>query len=140
MAKVGDEYWLVYTAREHSHALAIGLAKTPRPTGPWQNLGHPLVSGFGVNTTGLADDRALPMLSRGMIDSHIFIRTGSRNWRLGSLLLMLAAVAKVFLLDASGVDGLLRIASFVALGISLIGIGWLYGRALGARRPLTGGP
>ena len=47
---------------------------------------------------------------------------------------MIAAVAKVFLVDASGLDGLLRIASFVALGLSLIGIGWLYSRFLGTER------
>ena len=43
---------------------------------------------------------------------------------------MLVAVLKVFLLDASGLEGLLRIGSFVALGFSLIGIGWLYTRQL----------
>lgn len=59
------------------------------------------------------------------------IRTRRRDWRIASLLLMLAAVAKVFLLDASGLEGLTRIASFVALGFSLIGIGWLYARQLG---------
>lgn len=58
------------------------------------------------------------------------IRTGKRDWRIASLLLMLGAVAKVFLLDASGLTGLLRIASFLALGFSLIGIGWLYSRQL----------
>jgi uncharacterized membrane protein len=58
------------------------------------------------------------------------IRARRRNWRLASLLLMLAAVVKVFLFDASGLEGLLRIASFVALGFSLIGIGWLYSRQL----------
>ncbi|RJG57352.1 DUF2339 domain-containing protein [Sphingobium terrigena] len=58
------------------------------------------------------------------------IRTGKRDWRIASLLLMLGAVAKVFLLDASGLTGLLRIASFLALGFSLIGIGWLYNRQL----------
>jgi uncharacterized membrane protein len=64
------------------------------------------------------------------------IRTGSRDWRIASLLLMLGAVAKVFMLDASGLEGLMRIASFVALGVSLIGIGWLYSRSLGELRPL----
>jgi uncharacterized membrane protein len=57
-----------------------------------------------------------------------------RDWRIASLALMLAAVAKVFLFDASGLEGLIRIASFVALGLSLIGIGWLYARHLGADR------
>jgi arabinan endo-1,5-alpha-L-arabinosidase len=73
MAKVGDEYWLVYTARQRSNALAIGLAKAPHPTGPWRDLGHPLVGGFAINTTGLPDDPAQPSLSGGVIDSHIFI-------------------------------------------------------------------
>jgi uncharacterized membrane protein len=59
------------------------------------------------------------------------IRKAARDWRIASLVLMLAAVAKVFLLDASGLEGLMRIASFVALGFSLIGIGWLYSRSLG---------
>ena len=58
------------------------------------------------------------------------IRKNRHNWRIASLILMLAAVAKVFLLDANGLEGLLRIASFVALGFSLIGIGWLYSRQL----------
>lgn len=60
------------------------------------------------------------------------IRSGQRAWRIGSLLLllMLVAIAKVFILDASGLEGLLRIVSFLALGFSLIGIGWLYSRYL----------
>ena len=58
------------------------------------------------------------------------IRAGRRDWRLVSLALMLGAVGKVFLLDASGLTGLLRIGSFVVLGFSLIGIGWLYSRQL----------
>jgi uncharacterized membrane protein len=41
---------------------------------------------------------------------------------------MIATVLKVFLIDAAGLDGLLRILSFVALGLSLIGIGWLHKR------------
>ena len=54
-----------------------------------------------------------------------------RDWRIGSLVLMVVAVAKVFLSDASGLEGLTRVASFIALGLSLIGIGWLYARFLG---------
>ena len=73
MARVGDEYWLVYTARQRSNALAIGLAKSDSPIGPWHDLGRPLLSGHAVNTTGLPDDPPLPVLSGGVIDSHIFI-------------------------------------------------------------------
>jgi Predicted membrane protein (DUF2339) len=65
-----------------------------------------------------------------------FLRWGihvrERTWRIASLVLMLGAVAKVFLLDASGLEGLLRIGSFVVLGFSLIGIGWLYRRFMGS--------
>ena len=73
MAKVGDEYWLVYTARQRSNALAIGLAKAPHPTGPWRDLGHPLIGGFAINTTGLPEESSQAVLSGGVIDSHIFI-------------------------------------------------------------------
>lgn len=57
-------------------------------------------------------------------------RLAERSWRIGSLVFMLLAVAKVFLWDAAGLEGLLRIASFMALGFSLIGIGWVYARQL----------
>ncbi|MFA9200335.1 MAG: DUF2339 domain-containing protein [Cypionkella sp.] len=57
-------------------------------------------------------------------------RSGERSWRIGSLALMLGAVLKVFLVDAAGLAGLARIASFMALGFSLIGIGWFYTRQL----------
>lgn len=66
------------------------------------------------------------------------IRRGLRDWRIASLVLMLGAVGKVFLLDASGLEGLLRIASFIALGFSLIGIGWLYSRYLRPGSTTTG--
>lgn len=57
-------------------------------------------------------------------------RTGRRSWRIGSLVVMVVAVLKVFLVDAAGLEGLARIASFMALGFSLIGIGWFYNRQL----------
>ena len=69
MAKVGDEYWLVYTAREKSNALAIGLAKAPHPTGPWVDIGRPLLTG-GVLLYPEANN---PAMSGGVIDSHILL-------------------------------------------------------------------
>ena len=45
MARVGDEYWLAFTARQASNALAIGIARSPSPLGPWIDNGAPLVTG-----------------------------------------------------------------------------------------------
>jgi hypothetical protein len=73
MARVGDEYWLCYTARQRSNALAIGLARSASPFGPWRDTGRPILVGHAVNTTGLPDDPSRPLLSGGVIDSHIFI-------------------------------------------------------------------
>jgi hypothetical protein len=54
IARVGHEYWLTYTARNRDHSLSIGLARGDRPTGPWTDLGKPLVTG-------------------GAIDAHLFV-------------------------------------------------------------------
>jgi arabinan endo-1,5-alpha-L-arabinosidase len=80
MAKCGDEYWLVYTARQRSNALAIGLARAPHPTGPWTDLGAPLITAHASNSTGFADDPTQPLLSGGVIDSHIFIDTNGDRY------------------------------------------------------------
>jgi arabinan endo-1,5-alpha-L-arabinosidase len=73
MARVGDEYWLVFTARQVNNALAIGLARGPSPLGPWTDNGAPLIVGKPVNTTGLGYDPAQPQMSGGVIDSHLLI-------------------------------------------------------------------
>jgi uncharacterized membrane protein len=74
----------------------------------------------------------------GIVLAIAFLIWGSRQaarvWRLGSLVLMVGAVLKVFLIDAAGLTGLLRIASFAALGFSLIGLGWLYSRQLSSSK------
>jgi len=41
MAEVGDEYWVVYTARQKSNVLAIGLARSKSPLGPFVDNGRP---------------------------------------------------------------------------------------------------
>jgi len=66
MAKVGEEYWLAFTARDQSGALAIGLARAPSPFGPWQDNGEPLITGGRMLTPG-------GPASGGVIDSHIFV-------------------------------------------------------------------
>lgn len=54
MARVGGEFWLTYTARDQDRTLAIGLARSDDPTGPWRDNGRPLLTG-------------------AMIDAHIFV-------------------------------------------------------------------
>ena len=82
IARVGDEYWLCYTARQASNALAIGLAKSASPIGPWKDLGRPLLTGETVNTTGLPHDPSRPLVSGGVIDSHIFIDADGERYLL----------------------------------------------------------
>jgi hypothetical protein len=66
MRRVGGEYWVAYTAREQSGALAIGLARAPTPHGPWTDNGAPLITGGKVLYPGGS-------ASGGVIDSHIFV-------------------------------------------------------------------
>jgi uncharacterized membrane protein len=51
---------------------------------------------------------------------------GSRQLRLASAAFILIAVAKVFLWDLAGLEGLLRALSFIGLGFVLLGIGLIY--------------
>jgi len=73
---------------------------------------------------------AITWLVRGMM-------AGSRLLRMAGLALLTAVTLKVFLIDAAALTGLLRILSFLGLGIALIGIGWAYGRVMGTAKTLT---
>lgn len=102
----------VFALAELRHAFA-GSLLTSVPVGPTEDL---LRSLLGILL-------AFAFLLHGS-------RTKARSWRVGSLVLMVIAVLKVFLIDAAGLAGLARIASFMALGFALIGIGWFYSRQL----------
>jgi uncharacterized membrane protein len=56
------------------------------------------------------------------------LRFSKRYVRYAGLGVMVLVVLKVFLWDMSNLEGLLRIASFIGLGLCLVGIGWLYQR------------
>ncbi|MEX0955542.1 MAG: DUF2339 domain-containing protein [Rhizobiaceae bacterium] len=58
------------------------------------------------------------------------IRFGSTTMRVASAALVVVSVAKVFVLDMSELEGVLRALSFIGLGIVLIGIGLFYQRML----------
>jgi uncharacterized membrane protein len=57
-------------------------------------------------------------------------RLNARSLRLASAGLILIAVVKVFLIDMSNLEGILRALSFIGLGAVLIGVGLFYQRIL----------
>lgn len=59
------------------------------------------------------------------------ISAGRYDLRIAGLGLLTLVTFKVFLIDAAALDGILRILSFLGLGVALIGIGWAYNRFLG---------
>lgn len=71
-------------------------------------------------------------LSIGLIVAGV--RLPDKALRLAGLVLLTATIVKVFLVDAAALTGVLRILSFLVLGIALIGIGRLYGPILRAER------
>src|SRR5690606_12989528 len=69
-------------------------------------------------------------LALGVVVLAAGLRFKSRVLRLGSAVLVVAAVAKVFLYDMRELEGVLRALSFMGLGAVLIGIGLFYQRML----------
>jgi len=59
----------------------------------------------------------------------------SRPARLASAAVVALTIAKVFLVDMSGLTGVYRALSFIGLGLVLVAIGWLYQRILFPQRP-----
>jgi uncharacterized membrane protein len=66
------------------------------------------------------------------------VKLPDKALRFAGLLLLTATTLKVFLIDAAELDGILRILSFLGLGIALIGIGKLYAKVLSAERRPAG--
>ena len=56
------------------------------------------------------------------------LKTGSASLRYVSLGVLMVTAAKVFMVDTASLTGLYRVASFLGLGLSLVGIGYLYQR------------
>ncbi|MFM9848348.1 MAG: DUF2339 domain-containing protein [Hyphomicrobiaceae bacterium] len=69
----------------------------------------------------------------GLVFLAYSIWRGSREARMASAALVLLSVAKVFLLDLSGLTGLWRALSFISLGVVLIGIGLAYQKLVFAK-------
>jgi uncharacterized membrane protein len=63
------------------------------------------------------------------------IYRGQTALRYASLVVLMATVVKVFGFDMADLTGLLRVASFMGLGLSLVGIGFLYQKFVFHRPP-----
>jgi uncharacterized membrane protein len=89
-----------------------------------------LVSGASVDTgENYLYSAGLMALAVGWLVTGM--KRETKLLRVAGLLLLTAVTFKVFLVDAAALTGLLRILSFLGLGIALIGIGWAYGRVMG---------
>jgi uncharacterized membrane protein len=73
---------------------------------------------------------ALGMLGVGILNR-------ASLWRQAALALLAVTVLKVFLYDMGDLTGLLRVASFLGLGLALIGLGFLYRRFVFAEGTVT---
>jgi arabinan endo-1,5-alpha-L-arabinosidase len=62
MHRIGEEFWVVFTARRHDRSLAVGLAKSSSPEGPFQAAEAPLVSGGVIDPHILLGPRGAPYL------------------------------------------------------------------------------
>jgi uncharacterized membrane protein len=89
-----------------------------------------LVSGAQI-ATGENYLYSAALLALALIWLVLGMTRGSKLLRIAGLSLLTAVTLKVFLIDAAALTGLLRIGSFLGLGIALIGIGWAYGRVMG---------
>jgi uncharacterized membrane protein len=76
---------------------------------------------------------ALLLLSLGWLGAGI--RGEARDLRVAGLVLLTVVTLKVFLIDAAALGGVLRILSFLGLGVALIGLSWVYGRFLARPAP-----
>lgn len=98
--------------------------------------GAVLVGGEATNAEFYGYSLAGLVLSIGLLLAGI--RIPDKALRLAGLALLTATILKVFLIDAAALTGVLRILSFLGLGIVLIGIGRLYGPILRAEGALAG--
>lgn len=127
-------------------ALAAGWIRTFKPDRIWRLIGIGFTFAAiavavrqashgtlltGPVTTGENYGYSAAFLLLALAWLALGIRSGARDLRLAGLTLLTAVTLKVFLIDAAALDGLLRILSFLGLGVALIGIGWAYSRFLG---------
>jgi uncharacterized membrane protein len=101
--------WVTLEVRHIAHPGTMGLNDTPVLDWElWAWSGAWMAIAVGLMAAGLVRQQ--------------------RTLRLAALAVMAVVVGKVFLIDMAGLTGLWRVLSFLGLGLTLIGLGRLYGR------------
>ena len=114
--------WLVLSLA--SLVLGVMLMVRQGFQGPLLNGPNlPSAESYGYSLAGLLLSIALLLAG---------IRLADKALRVAGLVLLTATTVKVFAIDAGALEGVLRILSFLVLGIALIGIGKLYTKVLDA--------
>ncbi|WP_374377519.1 DUF2339 domain-containing protein [Dongia sp.] len=90
----------------------------------------PLFSGGNSTTDGELYGYSAAWTLYGVALLGLGVKMRSQALRYASAVVVLLTVLKVGLIDASDLTGLYRVASFLGLGVALIGIGYLYQRIL----------
>ncbi|MFL1485412.1 DUF2339 domain-containing protein [Marinobacter sp. LN3S78] len=67
------------------------------------------------------------------------IRRNSEWLHKGGMALLGVVIAKIFLVDMSGLQGLWRVAAFMGLGLALLGLAWMYRRTRKTEGPAAAG-
>jgi uncharacterized membrane protein len=131
--------WLYAARRGAAHAARSGL---------WLVLGlaslilgvallvRQAFHGVTLTSTSVSDAESYSYSAAGVLLAIALLLGGVRlpdkALRLAGLVLLTAMTLKAFLLDAAALEGLLRILSFLGLGVALIFIGKLYTKVLNA--------
>ena len=133
--------WLWLIAREGSEEVRVPVQCSSLAMMVITTLGSirqavqgSLLSGAGIET-GENYLYSAGLLALSIVWLFLGISRASKLLRIAGLVLLTAVTLKVFLVDAAALTGVLRILSFLGLGIALIGIGWAYGRVMGLPVP-----
>ncbi|WP_414471818.1 DUF2339 domain-containing protein [Microvirga sp. M2] len=94
----------------------------------------PELAGWRGHTQGEQWSYSVALLLIGVALLGSGILRGNRFARIASAVYLVLAVLKVFIVDLSHLEGVMRALSFIGLGLVLIGIGLVYQRFL-VRRP-----
>ena len=95
--------------------------------------GFVVIAGNLASAERYAYSLAWVVFGGALLVAGVFTRLDTLRY--GSLSVLLLAVGKVFLIDTANLDNLYRVFSFFGLGVTLIGLGYLYQRLV-FKRPI----